>query len=499
MRTAAIVARPTRRAINRLIRTLCTAFEQSALVSYTATPFANIFIDEDGAQPGIRRGSVPALLHPPHAAAVELPRARRGLRRVRPPRIREGVEPPGAAGAAHASRTTRRWLEPGHKKDAAPGRLPDIAAARRSAPSSSSAPRGGARPGRRPQQHARPRHPLRRRPGAGRASRSRPRSTRCRTASRTADASATQPLDELRELWERDFVPTRREACRTELRGEPRRPGRTSRPQLPAAAARIRVARDQRHARATRSTYTDHPDGLRVIAVGGDKLSRGLTLEGLSVSYYLRASKMYDTLMQMGRWFGYRAGYADLVRLYTTGELQQLVPRHHGRERGAEREVRRDGAGRIESARLRALRSQEPGRTAGHGAGEDAQRAGRWRSHVLGRRRSRRSRFRETPRFSVRTRAGRELPPSSRPRAGDAAGERRQSDLAGVPGARSPRCSSSSTIESTARRRRAGASRHVHPVRVLQRASSTDWTVVLINNTQAPTKPPIALAARRSA
>lgn len=52
--------------------------------------------------------------------------------------------------------------------------------------------------------------------------------------------------------------------------------------------------------------YVDHPNGLSVIAIGGDKLSRGLTLEGLSVSYYLRASTMYDTLMQMGRWFGYR-------------------------------------------------------------------------------------------------------------------------------------------------------------------------------------------------
>src|SRR6266699_2863167 len=62
--------------------------------------------------------------------------------------------------------------------------------------------------------------------------------------------------------------------------------------------------------------------GINVIAVGGDKLSRGLTLEGLTVSYFLRASKMYDTLMQMGRWFGYRPGYADLCRLYTTAELR---------------------------------------------------------------------------------------------------------------------------------------------------------------------------------
>lgn len=67
--------------------------------------------------------------------------------------------------------------------------------------------------------------------------------------------------------------------------------------------------------------YDRAPRGLSVIAVGGNKLSRGLTLEGLTVSYYLRASKMYDTLMQMGRWFGYRHGYLDTCRLYTTREL----------------------------------------------------------------------------------------------------------------------------------------------------------------------------------
>ncbi len=67
--------------------------------------------------------------------------------------------------------------------------------------------------------------------------------------------------------------------------------------------------------------YEYRKKGFSVIAVGGNKLSRGLTLEGLSVSYYLRASKMYDTLMQMGRWFGYRPGYLDLCRLFTSREL----------------------------------------------------------------------------------------------------------------------------------------------------------------------------------
>ncbi|MBL8199778.1 MAG: Z1 domain-containing protein [Chromatiales bacterium] len=59
--------------------------------------------------------------------------------------------------------------------------------------------------------------------------------------------------------------------------------------------------------------------GLHVIAVGGLSLSRGFTLEGLTVSYFLRNSVMYDTLLQMGRWFGYRDGYEDICRLYMTG------------------------------------------------------------------------------------------------------------------------------------------------------------------------------------
>ena len=57
-------------------------------------------------------------------------------------------------------------------------------------------------------------------------------------------------------------------------------------------------------------------NGLTVIAVGGFSLSRGLTLEGLTVSYFLRNSLMYDTLMQMGRWFGYRPDYEDLCRIW---------------------------------------------------------------------------------------------------------------------------------------------------------------------------------------
>lgn len=68
--------------------------------------------------------------------------------------------------------------------------------------------------------------------------------------------------------------------------------------------------------------YDKHKnEPFNVIVIGGDKLARGLTLEGLTVSYFTRSSKAYDTLMQMGRWFGYRPGYIDLCRLFTTREL----------------------------------------------------------------------------------------------------------------------------------------------------------------------------------
>jgi len=63
--------------------------------------------------------------------------------------------------------------------------------------------------------------------------------------------------------------------------------------------------------------------GFRVIAVGGMSLSRGLTLEGLCISYFYRNSQMYDTLLQMGRWFGYRDEYSDLCRLWLTEDAQQ--------------------------------------------------------------------------------------------------------------------------------------------------------------------------------
>jgi hypothetical protein len=124
--------------------------------------------------------------------------------------------------------------------------------------------------------------------------------------------------DELRELWEDEFVPVSEE-----MGGDagPEVSWKGVAAELHAAAAKISVATINGFAKEALD-YRDHEaEGRSVIAVGGDKLSRGLTLEGLSISYFLRTTRMYDALMQMGRWFGYRPGYLDLCRLFTTKML----------------------------------------------------------------------------------------------------------------------------------------------------------------------------------
>jgi hypothetical protein len=136
-------------------------------------------------------------------------------------------------------------------------------------------------------------------------------------------------MKELEELYTNDFIPTTENILgnidytdnRIELHD-----WESVKAELKKAASKI----DVRAVHGTRSTtnlkyhnineidYSIHEEGLSVIAVGGGRLARGITLEGLSTSYYLRTTRMYDSLMQMGRWFGYRPGYVDLCRLYTT-------------------------------------------------------------------------------------------------------------------------------------------------------------------------------------
>jgi len=128
-------------------------------------------------------------------------------------------------------------------------------------------------------------------------------------------------IDEFRLLWTHDFEPTTVK-CNAILNDTDPLPAwddvETILLQI-ASSIKIKIINGSA---GDVLDYEENKDiGMNVIAIGGDKLSRGLTLEGLTVSYFLRASRMYDTLMQMGRWFGYREHYTGLCRLYTTAEL----------------------------------------------------------------------------------------------------------------------------------------------------------------------------------
>ncbi len=131
-------------------------------------------------------------------------------------------------------------------------------------------------------------------------------------------SSSGTVIARLRQLWEQDYVPTM-----SQFPADGLRPASWEqvREELRPALAKIVVRAVNGSSADALEYYENRRTGLSVIAVGGDKLSRGLTLEGLSVSYYLRSSKAYDTLLQMGRWFGYRPGYEDLCRLNTTRAL----------------------------------------------------------------------------------------------------------------------------------------------------------------------------------
>lgn len=121
--------------------------------------------------------------------------------------------------------------------------------------------------------------------------------------------------DELRRLWERE---TRRVPA-GDL-GEAPVSFDELRAVLPEVVGGTRVIRD--HYRSQdRLDYDQGP--VTVIAIGGNTLSRGLTLEGLVVSFFVRSANVYDTLLQMGRWFGYRRNYRDLPRVWMPDETKE--------------------------------------------------------------------------------------------------------------------------------------------------------------------------------
>jgi hypothetical protein len=309
-------------AINRLIRRILCSFSRAAYVGYTATPFANIFIHEKGRT----REEGPDLFPASFIINLGAPSTYVGPARVFGIRSEDGeglplVQPVHdfAEGESHG------WMPLGHKATHRPlykgeDRMPPsleqailsffLACAVRNLRGQEG-------------QHASMLVHVTRF-----ANLQQQVAYQVETFVRQARQRLTRQIDHaelvarLEALWHEDFEPTS-----TRIRNLfPDQAGAGGEiweevlSILPDTVADIEVRMINGTAKDALD-YGDNGRGLKVIAIGGEKLSRGLTLEGLSTSYFLRASRMYDTLMQMGRWFGYRPGYLDLCRLYTTGEL----------------------------------------------------------------------------------------------------------------------------------------------------------------------------------
>jgi hypothetical protein len=285
--------------INAKVRGLLTLFHRSTYIGFTATPFANVFVDPDAESDMLGDDLFPR----DFIYALEAPSNYVG------PRVVFSDERPGVLTNDDAV----DWFPPHHKSTHVIDSLPPTLEEAVNTFIVSSAIRD-----------------LRRELNPHRSMlinvsrftavqnltkdlvdeyvRSLQRDIRNFSGLPDSEALLNEGLKSLYETWTRNFADAG--PSWDDVRG-----------QLHESTQPITVRSVNQSASAGSLDYRSHlPAGLRVIAVGGDSLSRGLTLEGLSTSYFFRNSQAYDTLLQMGRWFGYRDGYADLCRLWLTDE-----------------------------------------------------------------------------------------------------------------------------------------------------------------------------------
>lgn len=329
--TPAAEVDPTK--INQRIRELLDAFEKSAYIGYTATPFANIFVDPKASHSKFGedifpRSFIVSLSPPDNYVSVDKVFGRDG-------------DPDSGLEGREGLPLTRlvddfdKFLPPKAKADVAPAGIPDsLTQAIRAFLLVCTA------------RHARgqvTKHNSMLIHVARFISAQSQIAELVRTEllflqrriANEGDRAALSFRKELRQMWESDFMPT------TQAINDPASPVMTweeIEPSLNTAVSKIHVLEINGSSTDILDYEKHRSTGVSVIAVGGDKLSRGLTLEGLSISYYMRVSRMYDSLLQMGRWFGYRPGYVDLCRIYTSQELMDWY-RHIAL---AEAELRRE-------------------------------------------------------------------------------------------------------------------------------------------------------------
>lgn len=306
--------------INGQIRRLLAAFHRSAYVAYTATPFANILIHDAAAADGFGDDLFP------RSFIANLPAPTNYVG----PELVFGIARDGDLddtdrldAVRHISQDGEGWITPGHKKEYSPRyqgeeKLPPSAEDAILSFVLVCAARGQASAHNSMLMHV-----------------SRFKDVHQRVFRQVEEflghvkrqlayrVGADALLERLQKLWEEDFEPTSA-IIRGQAIGQglPVTTWQEVERALSNAADKIRTQVVNSEMRDAIDYEGNAAQGLSIIAIGGDKLSRGLTLEGLSVCYFLRASRMYDSLMQMGRWFGYRPGYVDLCRLFLTRDLE---------------------------------------------------------------------------------------------------------------------------------------------------------------------------------
>ena len=312
--------------INSLIRRLLHSFSRKAYVGYTATPFANIYIHHKGAT--IVEG--PDLF--PKAFIINLAAP---SNYVGPARMFGKLTKDGRVGALPLSRSIldhydpeaeAGWMPPKHKKTHVPvhnGQEAIPKSLRDAVQSFILACAARELRGQGLEHSSMLIHVTRYVSVQDHVREQVEEALRKMRQKITRGSDADELLAQMRKLWDEDFVPTRDKVAGLSTPEELPPPM----PSWNDVLAKLPDVLDDIVVRSINGTAKDALDyatpgaALKVIAVGGDKLARGLTLEGLCTSYFVRTTKMYDTLMQMGRWFGYRPGYLDLCRLYTSPDL----------------------------------------------------------------------------------------------------------------------------------------------------------------------------------
>lgn len=288
--------------INGLIRNLLVLFDKRAYVAYTATPFANILVPHDVDDPSVGNDLYPKDF------IIDLPKQDGyfGAERIFGRFDDESKEPiSGLDVVREISDEDLVALDDDEIPNSLSDAILDFVLA-----------------------------------GAARAERERPEAPAAmlvHTSPRIADhrhfaGRIAEVFDQLRDMWRYQRNRGIRARLETRWNGEQRvttrRIDASRERSFDAIEPHIGPFFEKVDVRAVNSEtrepldYDREPE-LKAIVVGGNRLSRGLTIEGLLVSYFARRSPTYDTLMQMGRWFGYRAGYEDLTRIWTTSELSQ--------------------------------------------------------------------------------------------------------------------------------------------------------------------------------